>query len=95
MNGNVLIMIGDIVQTAGSVIIGFVLGLIYDYRLMLIALCFMPFIIISQVVSQYTKQGGRDSYRQINIEAGGILSECLNNTKTIFSFILPVNRNSL
>ena len=82
----ILIMIGDIVQTAGSVIIGFVLGLIYDYRLMLIALCFMPFIIISQVVSQYTKQGGRDSYRQINIEAGGILSECLNNTKTIFSF---------
>jgi hypothetical protein len=49
-------MIGDIVQTAGSVIIGFVLGLIKDYRLMLIALCFMPFIIISAVVSQYTKQ---------------------------------------
>ena len=82
----ILIMIGDIVQTAGSVIIGFVLGLIKDYRLMLIALCFMPFIIISAVVSDYTKQGGRDSYRKINIEAGGILSECVINTKTIFSF---------
>ena len=82
----ILIMIGDIVQTAGSVIVGFVLGLIKDYRLMLIALCFMPFIIISNVVSHYTKQGGRDSYRQINIEAGGILSECVINTKTIFSF---------
>ena len=82
----ILIMIGDIVQTAGSVIVGFVLGLIKDYRLMLIALCFMPFIIISAVVSNYTKQGGRDSYRQINIEAGGILSECVINTKTIFSF---------
>ena len=82
----ILIMIGDIVQTAGSVIIGFVLGLIKDYRLMLIALCFMPFIIISAVVSNYTKQGGRDSYRKINIEAGGILSECVINTKTIFSF---------
>ena len=44
-------MIGDIVQTAGSVIIGFVLGMIKDYRLMLIALCFMPFIIVSAVVS--------------------------------------------
>ena len=82
----ILIMIGDIVQTAGSVIVGFVLGLIKDYRLMLIALCFMPFIIISAVLSYYTKQGGRDSYRQINIEAGGILSECVINTKTIFSF---------
>ena len=82
----ILIMIGDIVQTFGCVVTGFIIGLIKDYRLMLIALCFMPFIIISTVVSNYTKQGGRDSYRLINIEAGGILSECVINTKTIFSF---------
>ena len=82
----ILIMIGDIVQTSGCVIIGFVLGLLKDYRLMLIALCFMPFIIVSAVLSNFTKQGGRNSYRDINIEAGGILSECVINTKTIFSF---------
>ena len=82
----ILIMIGDIVQTFGCVVTGFVIGLIKDYRLMLIALCFMPFIIASAVLSNYTKQGGRDSYREINIEAGGILSECVINTKTIFSF---------
>ena len=82
----ILLIIGDLVQTAGSVITGFVIGFIIDYRLMLIALCFMPFIIVSTVVSNYTKQGGRDSYRKINIEAGGILSECVLNTKTIFSF---------
>ena len=82
----ILIMIGDIVQTAGSVLVGFIIGMIIEYRLMLIATCFMPFIIVSTVVSNYTKQGGRDSYRKINIEAGGILSECVINTKTIFSF---------
>ena len=82
----ILIMIGDIVQTVGCVVTGFVIGLIKDYRLMLIALCFMPFIIASAVLSNYTKQGGRDSYREINIEAGGILSECVINTKTIYSF---------
>ena len=82
----ILIMIGDIVQTVGCIVTGFVIGLIKDYRLMLIALCFMPFIIASNVLSNYTKQGGRDSYRAINIEAGGILSECVINTKTIFSF---------
>ena len=82
----ILIMIGDIVQTIGCVATGFIIGLIKDYRLMLIALCFMPFIIASNVLSNYTKQGGRDSYRAINIEAGGILSECVINTKTIFSF---------
>ena len=82
----ILIMIGDLVQTFGCVVTGFVIGIIKDYRLMLISLCFMPFIIASSVLSNYTKQGGRDSYREINIEAGGILSECVINTKTIFSF---------
>ena len=82
----ILLLVGDLVQTAGSVISGFVIGFIYDYRLMLIAVCFMPFIIISQVITNYTKQGARDSYRKINIESGGILSECVLNSKTIFSF---------
>ena len=82
----ILMIIGDIVATFGCVATGFIIGLIKDYRLMLIALCFMPFIIVSTVLSNFTKQGGRDSYRDINIEAGGILSECVINTKTIFSF---------
>ena len=82
----ILITIGDVVQTAGSLIAGFAIGFSKDWRLMLWALLFMPFIIVSNVVSMYTKQGGRDTYREINIEAGGILSECVINTKTIFSF---------
>ena len=82
----ILIMVGDIVQTVGCVVTGFGIGLTKDYRLMLIALCFMPIIIVSAVLSNFTKQGGRGSYRDINIEAGGILSECVINTKTIFSF---------
>ena len=82
----ILLIVGDLVQTFGCVVTGFVIGLINDYRLMLIALCFMPVIIISTVLSNFTKQGGRNAYRDINIEAGGILSECVINTKTIFSF---------
>ena len=82
----ILLIIGDIVQTVGCVVTGFAIGLLKDYRLMLIALCFMPFIIVSAVLSDFTKQGGRTSYREINIEAGGLLSECVINTKTIFSF---------
>ena len=82
----ILLIVGDLVQTFGCVVTGFTIGLVNDYRLMLIALCFMPFIIISTVLSNFTKQGGRNAYRDINIEAGGILSECVINTKTIFSF---------
>ena len=77
LNSLILFIIGDITQTIGCVLIGFLLGVIKDYRLMLISLCFMPFIIISSVISDCTKQGGKDSYRKINIEAGGILSDAL------------------
>ena len=86
LNVLILFIIGDIVQTVGCVATGFIIGLLKDYRLMLIALLFMPFIIVSAVLSNFTKQGGRTSYREINIEAGGLLSECVINTKTIFSF---------
>jgi len=59
LNSLILFIIGDITQTIGCVIIGFLLGLIKDYRLMLISLCFMPFIIISSVVSDITNKEGK------------------------------------
>ena len=40
-------MIVDVVQTVGYVVTGFGIGITKEYRLMLIALCFMPFIIAS------------------------------------------------
>ena len=81
-----LTIFGDAIQTLGVIACGFGIGFAYDWRLTLMALCFVPFIIASHIVVNQTKQAGRSSYRKINVEAGGILSECVVNTKTIYSF---------
>ena len=62
------------------------MSIYYDWRLTVISFCFIPFIIISNLLVAKTKRSGRKSYKKNNIEAGGILSESVLNTKTIFSF---------
>ena len=79
-------IIGDLFHSLGSLISGLALSLYYDWRLTLISFCFIPFIIISNLLVAKTKRSGRKSYKKNNIEAGGILSESVLNTKTIFSF---------
>ena len=81
-----LTIFGDAIQTVGVLACGFGIRFAYDWRLTLMALCFVPFIIASHIAVNQTKQAGRASYRKINVEAGGILSECVVNTKTIYSF---------
>ena len=61
------------------------------YLLTLIAICFLPFQIYAQIVVAQTMRGGRDTDKKIDIEAGGVLSECVINTKTIYSFNFQKN----
>ena len=86
LNSVVQMIIGDLFHSLGSLVIGIALALYYDWRLTLISFCFIPFIIGSNLLVSLTKRSGRKSYKQMNIEAGGILSESVINTKTIFSF---------
>jgi ABC-type multidrug transport system fused ATPase/permease subunit len=87
LNSIILTLVGDVLSTLGNTITGLVIGFIYDYRLTLISLCFIPFIVGAFIIA-------KDSVRTItkkkdnrtDIEAGSILSECVINTKTIFSF---------
>ena len=82
----VLTIFGDAIQTIAVFIVGLVLSFMHDWRLTLMALCFLPFTVACHIMQNLAKQAGRDSYRKINIEAGGVLSECVVNTKTIYSF---------
>ena len=82
----VLSLMGDVVCCSGILILGLVLGFYYEWRLTLIELCFVPFVVAAKVIINKTLKGGRESDNQMNIEAGSILSECVINTKTIFSF---------
>ena len=47
---------------------------------------FVPFIVAANVLRRIMMQNTSRKGIKANIEAGGILSECVINTKTIFSF---------
>ena len=86
LNSVFQMIIGDLFHSLGSLITGTILAVYYDWRLTLISFAFIPFIIGSKLLVSFTKRSGRKSYKRMNVEAGGVLSESVLNTKTIFSF---------
>ena len=87
LNTIILTLVGDVLQTSGNLITGLITGFVYDYRITLIALIFIPFIIICLVmVKNSILSPFKNKDNRTDIEAGAILSECVINTKTIFSF---------
>ena len=87
LNSIILTLVGDVLTTTGNIITGLIFGFVYDWRLTLISLGFIPFIVGAFIIA-------KDSVRTLtkkkdnrtDIEAGAILSESVINTKTIFSF---------
>ena len=79
-------ILGVTVQSAAILIVGLSIGCYYEYRLTLINFCFVPFIVAANVLRRIMMQNAGGRGIKANIEAGGILSECVINTKTIFSF---------
>ena len=77
---------GVTIQCGVVLVVGLILGCYYEYRLALIDFCFVPFIVAANVIRRGMMQGSSKKGVKANIEAGGILSECVINTKTIFSF---------
>ena len=77
---------GITIQCGCTFIIGLTVGGYYEYRLILIDYSFIPIIIFFHVIRrQFIESSGKRSILA-NVEAGGISSECIINTKTIFSF---------
>ena len=86
LNGVILTVIGVSVQTLVCSSLGLGFGFAYDWRLALIVLAFFPFIIISGYLQQKLRRGYSSGDDKLDIEAGSILSECVINTKTIYSY---------
>ena len=86
LNNLVLSILGSTTQCSFSFILGIILGCYYEYRLTLINFCFMPFIAAATIIRRGLNQNSGKKGIKANIEAGGILSECVTNTKTIYSF---------
>jgi ABC-type multidrug transport system fused ATPase/permease subunit len=87
LNSIILTIVGDVIQTLGNIICGLTIGFYYDWKLTLICLAFIPFIVISIVTAKNSIISAiKTKDNRVDIEAGSILSECVINTKTIYSF---------
>lgn len=87
LNSVILTLVGDVLTTTGKVICGLIFGFIYDWRLTLIALVFIPFIVgVFIIAKDSVRTLTKKKDNKTDIEAGSILSESVINTKTIFSF---------
>ena len=72
--------------TTGIIITALIIGFYYDWKLTLILFCFFPLRIFFSFYAGKFKVGGKRKYKEIRIEAASYFSECVTNTKTIFSF---------
>ena len=86
LNALVMTILGTSVQCGIILVFGLILGCVYEWRLTLVQYCFIPFIIAATVLRRNMNKGSNKFGNKANVEAGGVLSECVINTKTIYSF---------
>ena len=82
----ILDLIGGTLTVISTLLISFIIGIIYDWKITIILFLFVPLIIYGIIKKDDYKDNGRESNKIMKIEAGSIISECVVNTKTIFSF---------
>ena len=86
INGIAFSVIGTIIQSIASVVIGIAIGIYYEYRLALVCLAFMPIIGLSASFRMRREKNLDTEHEEIDVQAGSLLSECVNNTKTVFAY---------
>ena len=86
IKGVALTMVGVIAQAICTLLIATILGFIFDWRLTLINLGLVPLIMISSIFKMKLNQGFYDVNEVVDNNAGGIVSESIVNTKTIFCY---------
>ena len=86
LNNLVFSVVGSTVQVSVTFVLGLILGCIYEWRLTLIMFVFVPFIAVAIIMRRSINSGSGKRGVKANVEAGGILSECVTNTKTIYSY---------
>ena len=79
-------ILGLSIQSISVLITGLIIVLTADYRICLISFSFAPIIILCSFLRRLLIESQSRRSLAANVEAGGILSETVMNTKTIFSF---------
>ena len=67
-------------------LISIILGLQYDWKITLILALFVPISVYGMMKKDDYQENGTEFNKKAKIKAGSFLSECVINTKTIFSF---------
>ena len=77
--------LGSFVISFAIIITCLIIGCIYEYRLTLITIAFLPFIMIINLLRKVAMPNDKKKSLR-NLEAGAIISGCFTNTKTIFAY---------
>ncbi len=79
-------IVGQMIQTSVTLILGITLALVYDWRLCLINLCFMPLVIGTYVIQFKVSKNTSAANMELESEAASVLGETLSNTKTVYAY---------
>ena len=82
----ILNIVGGIMTVISTYLISIILGLQYDWKITLILALFVPISVYGIMKKDDYQENGTEFNKKAQIEAGSFLSECVINTKTIFSF---------
>ena len=82
----ILNIVGGYITVISTYLISIGLGILYDWKITLILSIFVPLSVFGLAKKEDYMENGREGNKKIQIEAGSILSECVINIKTIFSF---------
>ena len=79
-------ILGVTIKCSCIFITALIIGCLNEYRLILINFAFMPIIVISNTIRRQSIETSGKKSIMAKIETGGILSECVMNSKIIFCF---------
>ena len=84
-------ILGTSIHALSIFIASLIVGFCNEYRLTLIIMCFLLFLIIITILRRTLIQSDDKKSIQMGIEGGGILSESIINSKTIFAYNFSKN----
>ena len=79
-------IIGVTIICIAIIIASLIVGCCYEYRLTLICILFLPFLIFINIMRRLLMQSDDKRSIQSNMEGGSIISECVTNIKTIYAY---------
>ena len=83
---SIKLIIGNLIASLANLVTTLIMGVCYEYRITLVTIAFLPFIIIITIIRRFTVQVDSPKSLAAGAEGGRILSECVISSKTIFSY---------